>query len=100
MGLHKPASSASFEPRTFTVTEFSPIPDAHIRRLAVTTFDRNVVVVAGAGTGKTTLLVNRFVHTLMREPGPARITEIVALTFTNKAASEMKMRLRDQLTAL
>ena len=82
------------------MSEFSTIPDAPVRRLAVTTFDRNVVVVAGAGTGKTTLLVNRFVHTLMREPCPARITEIVALTFTNKAAAEMKMRLRDQLDAL
>ena len=82
------------------MTDFSIIPDSHIRRLAVTTFDRNVVVVAGAGTGKTTLLVNRFIHTLMREPCPVRITEIVALTFTNKAASEMKMRLREQLAAL
>ncbi len=80
--------------------DFFSIPDARPRRLAVTTFDRNVVVVAGAGTGKTTLLVNRFVHTLMREPGSAKITEIVALTFTNKAATEMKIRLRDQLTAL
>ena len=82
------------------MTDFNTIPDAHSRRLAVTTFDRNVVVVAGAGTGKTTLLVNRFVHTLMREPDPARITEIVALTFTNKAATEMKMRLRERLTIL
>ncbi|MGH7236600.1 MAG: UvrD-helicase domain-containing protein, partial [Nitrospiraceae bacterium] len=76
------------------------IPDEEARRLAETTFDRNVVVVAGAGTGKTTLLVNRLVHLLMREPNPAEITRIVALTFTNKAATEMKVRLRGRLKAL
>ncbi len=76
------------------------IPDAQVRRLAETTFDRNVVVVAGAGTGKTTLLVNRLVHLVVREPNPADITRIVALTFTNKAATEMKVRLRARLKAL
>ncbi|HXV69761.1 MAG TPA: UvrD-helicase domain-containing protein, partial [Nitrospira sp.] len=70
------------------------------REAAETTFDRNVVVVAGAGTGKTTLLVNRLVHLLMKEPRPIAITEIVALTFTNKAATEMKVRLREQLGLL
>ncbi len=82
------------------MNETKSIPDAQVRRLAESTFDRNVVVVAGAGTGKTTLLVNRFVHTLMREPHPAEVTEVVALTFTNKAATEMKIRLRERLTAL
>ena len=82
------------------MTENPSLPDAQIRRLAATTFDRNVVVVAGAGTGKTTLLVNRFIHTLMREAYPPTITQIVALTFTNKAASEMKSRLREQLVTL
>src|SRR5437868_3442478 len=79
----------------------SPIelPDATQRARAVQTFDRNLVVTAGAGTGKTTLLVNRLVHLLLRNPDPLEITEIVALTFTNKAADEMKLRLREQLQA-
>jgi ATP-dependent helicase/nuclease subunit A len=75
------------------------LPDAVDRRRAVETFDRNLVVTAGAGTGKTTLLVDRLVHLLLRNPEPLQISEIVALTFTNKAANEMKQRLRDRLQA-
>jgi len=76
------------------------ISDRMARESAETTFDRNVVVVAGAGTGKTTLLVNRLVHLLMKEPAPVPIMQVVALTFTNKAATEMKVRLRERLVAL
>src|SRR4029453_18083981 len=73
------------------------LPDARDRQVAVGTFDRNLVVTAGAGTGKTTLLVDRLVHLLLRNPEPLKITEIVALTFTNKAADEMRLRLRQRL---
>ena len=79
--------------------ESSTISDFPIRRLAETTFDRNVIVVAGAGTGKTTLLVNRLLTALIQEPDPIPITKIVALTFTNKAATELKVRLQEQLLA-
>ena len=75
------------------------LADAAARECAVATFDRNLVVTAGAGTGKTTLLVERLGHLLLRNPDPLRITEIVALTFTNKAANEMKSRLRERLQA-
>ena len=74
--------------------------DRDARRAAESTFDRNVVVVAGAGTGKTTLLVNRLIHLLMRERQPVPIIQAVALTYTNKAATEMKVRLRERLTSL
>ncbi|HEY7821007.1 MAG TPA: UvrD-helicase domain-containing protein, partial [Vicinamibacteria bacterium] len=74
----------------------APLPDAAERERAATTFDRNVVVTAGAGTGKTRLLVDRLVHLLMRDP-ETRLTQIVALTFTNKAANEIKARLRERL---
>ncbi|HEX9880632.1 MAG TPA: UvrD-helicase domain-containing protein, partial [Candidatus Binatia bacterium] len=69
------------------------------RQQAATTFDQNVVVTAGAGTGKTTLLVDRLVNLLMRERDPVKVTELVALTFTNKAADEMRIRLRQRLQA-
>lgn len=72
------------------------LADASDRETAATTFDRNVVVTAGAGTGKTSLLVDRLVHLLMRNP-EMQMTQIVALTFTNKAANEMKLRLRERL---
>ncbi len=75
---------------------FLGLSDALERERAASTFDQNVVVTAGAGTGKTSLLVDRLVHLLMRDP-KLNITEIVALTFTNKAANEMKLRLRERL---
>lgn len=76
------------------------LPDSQARILAQSTWDKNVVVLAGAGTGKTTILVNRMLNLLMREPHPLVMNEIVALTFTNKAATEMKQRLRRELIKL
>lgn len=74
--------------------------DASDRERAIRTFDANVVVTAGAGTGKTTLLVERLVHLVVREPDPVAVADIVALTFTNKAAAELAVRFRERLSAL
>ena len=71
--------------------------DATEREKAVTTFERNVVVTAGAGTGKTALLTARLLHLLFRRDHPAQPDQCAALTFTNKAAGEMADRLRDYL---
>src|SRR5213594_1848227 len=73
------------------------IPDSITRERAATATDRNIVVTAGAGTGKTTLLVKRLLYLLLRRSVPLTIDRIVALTFTNKAANEMKLRLRTEL---
>ncbi|HHT9137596.1 MAG TPA: UvrD-helicase domain-containing protein [Candidatus Wunengus sp. YC60] len=75
--------------------------DNDIRKLAVSEQDKNIVVTAGAGTGKTTLLVDRILHLLLghkrlqKEESP--IPRMVAMTFTEKAASEMKIRLMQEL---
>lgn len=71
--------------------------DSETRRLAVTASDANVVVTAGAGTGKTSLLIDRILHLLTRRDHRLSLTNVVALTFTKKAAREMKIRLRRRL---
>jgi len=59
----------------------------------------NVLVMAGAGTGKTRTLVERCLHCLCGEQPQASLDEILVVTFTEAAATEMRQRLRRALQA-
>ena len=72
-----------------------PLPDAGARARIREDLDATLVVEAAAGTGKTTALVSRIVA-LVRS-GRATLHGIVAVTYTDKAAGEMKLRVRTEI---
>ena len=73
----------------------STLADQADREQIATALDDTLIVEAAAGTGKTTELVRRIVRVI--ETGRAEVTGIVAVTFTEKAAGELKLRLREAL---
>src|SRR4051812_32978059 len=90
----------------------TPMPDGLTgeQRAAVATLDADVCVVAGAGSGKTRVLVERFLRLVVggvsgsnahssRLTPHASVDEILAITFTRKAALEMKARIAHALAA-
>ena len=72
-------------------------PMTAMQAKAVGSGKRTVIVTASAGAGKTSTMVNRVVDFVARKGVP--LSSIVMLTFTNKAAEEMKTRLSDTLHA-
>jgi ATP-dependent helicase/nuclease subunit A len=82
------------------MTQSKTPPDQADRKQAIVERSRNVVIDAGAGTGKTTILVKRLVQLVAPADDtlPAlEIARIAAVTFTRKAAGELKLRLREAL---
>ncbi len=69
--------------------------DKQARDTIATALDVTLVVEAAAGTGKTTALVDRILALL--RAGKATLESLVAVTFTEKAAGEMKLRLRTEI---
>src|SRR6478672_13616850 len=93
-----PAPSASHAaPRTVEAAPrapaAAPLPDESARSYAVDP-SQNVVLEASAGTGKTRILVERYVNLLRAGVEP---DHILAITFTRKAAAEMRQRIIDRL---
>ncbi len=67
-----------------------------VEQLKALDLRRNLLVTAGAGSGKTTVLVNRFLHILLQRPR-MEIQNVLAITYTDKAAAEMKERIFQEI---
>lgn len=67
------------------------MPLNEMQQKAVNTTEGPLLILAGAGSGKTTVLVNRVQHII--ESGLALPWQVLAITFTNKAAGELRERL-------
>src|SRR6056297_2746076 len=91
----------AFEASTLSARAMAARPAPYLddlnpaQREAVERLDGPVLMLAGAGTGKTKALTARVVHLLTT--GRARPNEILSVTFTNKAAREMKNRVSGML---
>src|SRR5215472_7632856 len=69
--------------------------DSYARERIRKDLDTTLIVEAAAGTGKTTELINRIISILAS--GRTTVDRIIAVTFTDKAAGELKLRLRSEL---
>src|ERR1700739_3291557 len=83
---------AMSEKRSSVTSHQSPV-DSAARQAAVDP-SQNIVLEASAGTGKTRVLVERYVNLLLAGVDPDRI---LAITFTRKAAAEMRQRIIERL---
>ena len=63
----------------------------------INTRDKNILVSAAAGSGKTTVLVQRIIEKITDKERPVDIDRILVLTYTEAAASEMRMRIEDAI---
>src|SRR5260370_13830650 len=78
-----------------TPSQQPSLADVAARRTVRESLEESLIVEASAGTGKTTELVARIVQVLAK--GLTTVDQIVAVTFTHKAAGELKIRLRQEL---
>ena len=94
-GPGAPTRGPRDRPAAADSTPARPLADAGARQRIRESLDESIVVEAAAGTGKTSELVARIVEVLAR--GDAAVDGILAVTFTEKAAGELKLRLREGL---
>lgn len=64
---------------------------------AITIHDRDILVAAAAGSGKTAVLVERIIHRISKTDQPIDIDQMLVVTFTNAAAAEMRHRISERL---
>ena len=74
-----------------------PAPDAETRLRIIRETGRSSLVEASAGTGKTYILIEAILYRVLESTPPLSLSRTAALTFTEKAAGEMKIRLRRTL---
>ena len=67
------------------------------QKKAIELDNRNILVSAAAGSGKTAVLVERIIQKIVSEDNPVDIDKMVIVTFTKAAASEMKQRIRESI---
>lgn len=66
---------------------------------AIYSRNQNLLVAAAAGSGKTSVLVERIIQRLLDKQNPVDITQLLVVTFTKAAAAEMRTRVGNALTA-
>lgn len=69
------------------------------QRLAVAVTDRNLIVSAGAGSGKTSTMVRRLLGLIDHPTQPVHIDQMIVVTFTRAAAAELRERVRNHINA-
>jgi ATP-dependent helicase/nuclease subunit A len=67
------------------------------QKKVIETHNRNILVSAAAGSGKTAVLVERIIQMITRQASPIEIDSLLVVTFTNAAAAEMRERIGDAL---
>ena len=92
--LPEPDAPGEKRPPAPATEEHPPTPE---QTAAIATRDRDVFLVAGAGTGKTRVLVRRYCDAVTEDG--AGVESILAFTFTEKAAGELRARVREELAA-
>src|ERR1700694_4425258 len=81
-----------------TATDSNPRQLKPEQAAAAHTLDRHLSVTAGPGAGKTFVLVERYLEILRAKK--VSVENIVAITFTNRAANERRQRVRDRIDGL
>jgi ATP-dependent helicase/nuclease subunit A len=80
------------------MTEDKPLPDHVDRDSAIANHHESIFIDAGAGTGKTETIVTRIVNQIVSNP-EFGMSDIAAITFTEKAGAELRNRFRRRLEA-